>query len=53
MESKKGRTSAAGLGLGNVIAVILSYLKWHSILWAILHGILGWIYIIYYVIKYR
>ena len=41
-----------GIGLGAVLAVVISYVKWHSIGWAILHGILGWIYVIYYLIKY-
>lgn len=41
-----------GIGLGAVLAVVISYVKWQSIGWAILHGILGWIYVIYYLIKY-
>lgn len=41
-----------GVGLGTVIAVVISYAKWQSIGWAILHGILGWVYVIYYLIKY-
>ena len=43
---------SSGIGLGNLIAVIISYLKWKSIGWMILHGLLGWLYVIYYVIKY-
>ena len=39
-------------GIGTIIAVILSWLKWHSIGWAIIHGLLSWLYVIYYVIKY-
>jgi uncharacterized membrane protein YjjB (DUF3815 family) len=31
---------------------VLSYVKWKSIGWAILHGCLGWVYIIYYAIRY-
>jgi len=38
--------------LGAVLAVVISYVHWGSIPWAILHGILGWFYVIYYVIKY-
>lgn len=38
--------------IGATLAVVLSYLKWKSIGWAILHGMLGWIYVIYYSIKY-
>ena len=50
--SEKQKSASAGVGLGTVIAVVLSYTKWHSILWAIIHAFLGWIYVIYYVIKY-
>jgi len=39
-------------GVGMIIAVILSWLKWHSIGWAIVHGLLGWLYVIYYLIKF-
>ncbi|MBW2981967.1 hypothetical protein KY343_03750 [Candidatus Woesearchaeota archaeon] len=49
----KGETAAsAGIGMGSALAMILS---WHinkSILYAILHGVLSWIYVIYYYISY-
>jgi hypothetical protein len=32
---------------GLVLAMILSYATNHSILWAILHGYLSWVYVIY------
>jgi len=41
-----------GIGLGTLLAVIISYSSWHHIGWMILHGLLGWIYVIYYIIKY-
>ena len=37
-----------GIGLGSVIAVACSWTRNHSILWAILHGILSWLYVIYF-----
>ncbi|EOR29206.1 hypothetical protein KRE40_00205 [Elizabethkingia meningoseptica] len=40
----------SGLGLGAIIAVVISWDRNKSILWAIIHGILGWIYVIYYAI---
>jgi hypothetical protein len=43
---------STGLGLGNLIAVIISFMVWKHIGWAILHGILGWFYVFYYLIKY-
>ena len=36
-----------GVGLGTIIAVVLSWSRNKSILWAIIHGILGWLYVIY------
>jgi hypothetical protein len=34
------------------IAATLSYLKWHSLGWAVLHGLCGWYYIVYFVNAY-
>jgi hypothetical protein len=42
-----------GIGFGACLAMVISYAKWHSILWAILHGIFGWFYVIYYAIQYN
>jgi hypothetical protein len=36
-----------GVGLGTIIAVVVSWSRNKSILWAIIHGILGWLYVIY------
>lgn len=38
----------SGIGLGSVIAVACSWDRNRSILWAILAGILSWIYVIYF-----
>ncbi|HMT53707.1 MAG TPA: hypothetical protein PKD16_11635 [Saprospiraceae bacterium] len=39
-----------GIGIGAAIAVVASWSRNKSVLWAIIHGILGWIYVVYYVI---
>lgn len=39
-----------GIGLGGAIAVAISWSRNKSILWAIIHGILSWLYVIYYFI---
>ena len=46
------KVSRDGITFGSALAMIISYVQWHSIGWAILHGVLGWAYVIYYVIKY-
>ena len=47
-----GDTIGEGVGFGAVLATVISYAKWHSIGWAMLHGLLNWVYVIYYVIRY-
>ena len=44
--------SKGGIGFGCALAMIISYTHWYSIGWAILHGLLNWVYVIYYIIKY-
>jgi hypothetical protein len=36
---------------GDCLALVISYTAWHSIPWAILHGICSWGYVIFYAIK--
>ena len=38
---------SVGISMGCALAMILSYERSHSILWAMLHGVLSWIYVIY------
>ena len=40
--------SQTGIGLGAAIAVVCSWQRNRSILWAILAGILSWLYVIYF-----
>jgi hypothetical protein len=40
-------TIRAGIGFGTALAIVISYTRNRSILWAILHGILGWLYVIW------
>ena len=42
-----------GVGLGSVIAVVCSWTRNRSILWAILAGLLSWAYVIYFAITRR
>jgi hypothetical protein len=42
-----------GIGLGSAIAVVCSWQRNRSILWAILAGILSWFYVIYFAMTRR
>ncbi|MDF1659359.1 MAG: hypothetical protein P1U58_17215 [Verrucomicrobiales bacterium] len=37
-----------GIGLGSALAVVCSWERNRSILWAILAGILSWFYVVYF-----
>jgi len=47
--SGAGREAArAGITFGTALAIAISWWKNQSILWAIVHGILSWLYVIWY-----
>lgn len=51
MRSKSnGNYVSTGIGCGSVLAMIISWSIYKSIIWAILHGCLSWVYVIYYAI---
>jgi hypothetical protein len=37
-----------GIGFGAALAIVISYTNNQSILWAIIHGFLSWLYVIYF-----
>jgi hypothetical protein len=43
----------SGIGLGAAIAVVCSWQRNRSILWAILAGFLSWFYVIYFALTRR
>lgn len=47
------KTVKEGVSFGTALAMVISYVTWKSVGWAIVHGVLGWAYVIYYVIKYK
>ena len=38
-----------GLSFGSCLAMIVSYHRYQDILWAIIHGIFSWIYVVYFI----
>lgn len=39
-----------GISFGSALAIAISWHAHQSILWAIIHGLLSWIYVIYFAI---
>ena len=50
--SSTNTAAKARIGFGSALAITISWSANHSILWAILHGLFGWFYVIYYAIRY-
>ncbi|MGI6031389.1 MAG: hypothetical protein ACOX7F_07790 [Eubacteriales bacterium] len=50
--SRVGSTAKAGISFGSCLAMVISFVTWKSIPWAIFHGLLGWIYVIYFALRY-
>ncbi len=42
--------TSSGLSFGSALAIVISYSEYHSILWAIVHGVFSWLYVIYFVV---
>ena len=45
-----GNAAKAGIGLGSAIAVAISWSINKSIVWAIVHGVLSWLYVVYFAV---
>ncbi|MFW6304035.1 MAG: hypothetical protein ACOC2L_05370 [Candidatus Sumerlaeota bacterium] len=43
----------AGYALGMALAVVMSWTSYHAFLWAVLHGLLSWFYVVYFLFTNR
>ena len=48
MSVRAGDAAQVGIGLGSAIAVAISWSLHKSIVWAVIQGLFGWFYVIYY-----
>ncbi len=52
MSDNSRSSTAGGITLGGLLAVILSWTVNHSVVWCILHFLCGWFYVIYWLFEY-
>lgn len=50
MSSIKNTAISGVIGLGSVLAVVVSWERNKSVLFAFLHGIFSWLYVLYFVL---
>ena len=43
----------AGIGFGTALAITLSWTANKSLLWVIVHGLLSWLYVVYYALRFH
>ena len=46
------KTVKSGITFGSALAMVISYTTWKSVGWAIFHGLLSWVYVIYFFLHY-
>lgn len=48
-----GTVIKAGVSFGSALAMVISWTANKSLLWAIVHGLLSWLYVVYYAVRYQ
>jgi hypothetical protein len=48
VNGNSGHAARAGIGFGSALAIAISWSLNKSILWAIIHGVFSWFYVLYF-----
>ena len=51
--TRKGEAVKTGITFGSALAMVISWSANKSLLWAIVHGLLSWLYVLYYALRYH
>ena len=46
MNENTKEAAKKGITFGTCLAMVISYANWHSVGWAIVHGLMSWLYVI-------
>ena len=52
MNENTKEAAKKGITFETCLAMVISYANWHSVGWAIVHGLMSWLYVIYFVLAY-
>lgn len=52
MSEEKTTTASGGIGIGTIIAIILSWTVNHSVFWCVVHALCSWFYVFYWLIAH-
>lgn len=48
--SPANSAAKAGIGFGCALAIVLSWTTHQSLFWVLVHGVLGWLYVLYFLL---
>jgi len=51
--SARIEVTRAGISFGSALAIAISWSVNKSLFWAIIHGLLSWLYVVYYAVRYH
>ncbi|HSR65335.1 MAG TPA: hypothetical protein VLM17_07030 [Xanthomonadaceae bacterium] len=51
--NRSGQVVRAGVSFGSALAIAISWTTNKSLFWAIVHGLLSWLYVVYFALRYR
>ena len=51
--SRKGEVVKTGITFGSALAMVISWTENKSLLWLIVHGLLSWLYVVYYALRFH
>jgi hypothetical protein len=52
-KNRRNVVAGSSIGLGAALAVVMSWTVHKAVGWAIIHGILGWVYVVYYLFAHH
>ncbi len=50
---RSAQVARAGVSFGSALAIAISWSEHHSIIWAIIHGIFSWLYVLWFALTRR
>ena len=53
MKGSGSGIAKAGIGFGTALAITISWSANKSLLWAVIHGVLSWVYVVYYALRFH
>ena len=51
--SRKGEVVKTGITFGSALAMVISWSANKALLWVIVHGLLSWLYVVYYALRFH